>query len=161
MNIKKVLLDPNPKLRAENRDLLGDAECVWLEIEHNVKRMFKVMREFRGVGLAAPQVGWNVRLFVMNANTHATDGAAKPITRKVYWNPRIEVSGEPALLEEGCLSLPKVYGKILRYPTVKLFATTPSGPDVEIHEGYDAQIIQHEVGHLDGKLCFDNFASDA
>lgn len=119
--------------------------------------MFKVMyRSGNGVGLAAPQVGWNVRLFIMNPDTETK----KPSAQRVFWNPEIKFIGEPELMNEGCLSLPNVWGDVMRHPAVKLTASSPTGWLDEVFEGFEAQIIQHEMGHLKGKLCMDSFVKE-
>jgi peptide deformylase len=148
MKIKKILLDPNPILRKPSVDIDG-----WTtEVAANVKKMFKVMyRNGNGVGLAACQVGWNVRLFIMNP-----DPDMKPQHERIYMNPVITVKhGEPEKVEEGCLSLPGVYGDVMRYKHVIMKADTPDGPQEIEFKGFPAQIVQHELGHLDGQLCSD------
>lgn len=150
MNIKRVVLDPDPRLRAPNAEVTES----WEELEPHVRRMFKVMyRAGYGVGIAAPQVGWNVRLFIMNPDTETK----KPTAQRVFWNPVIQLIGEPKLVNEGCLSRPGAFGDIMRHPAVKLMASSPTGSVDEVFEGFAAQIVQHEVGHLNGKLCMDNF----
>lgn len=153
MKIKRILLDPDPRLRVPCADVTEP----WEELEPNVRLMFKAMyRAHHGVGLAAPQVGWSVRLFVMNPDQRTF----KPQAQRVYWNPEIvQYIGEPALKNEGCLSLPHVYGDILRFPGVKLRAVTPRGPVEEVLDGAAAWIVQHEVDHLNGKLCYEHWTA--
>lgn len=153
--IKRILLDPDPRLRLPNMDVTE----TWDELEPWVRLMFKAMyRPGNGVGLAAPQMGWNVRLFVMNPD----DKHFRPQEQRVFWNPEIlQEFGEQVLKKEGCLSLPGVFGHILRWPALRLRAMTPAGPIDEVFQGFPAQIIQHEMGHLDGKLCFDHWATPA
>lgn len=94
MKIKKILLDPHEKLRERSVDIDGWSP----EVAANVKKMFKIMyRTGNGVGLAACQVGWNVRLFIMNPNNEM-----KPQHEKVYMNPVITVKhGKPKKMNEG------------------------------------------------------------
>lgn len=156
LKIKRVILDPDPRLRAPNAEVTEP----WEDLESRVDRMFRVMyRTGNGVGLSAPQVGWNVRLFVMNSDK----ASKKPQFQRVYWNPKIiEKWGDQEKLTEGCLSLPKVFGKIYRYPKIQFEAMTRKGPVHEVFEGLAAQIVQHEVGHLNGEMCWDRFLkSDA
>lgn len=151
MKIKRVILDPDPRLRAPNADVTEP----WEHLESDVRRMFKVMYG-TGVGcdMAAPQVGWNVRLFIMNPDIETK----KPRAQRVFWNPEIVAfEGEPEKKREGCLSLPRVYGDVMRYPKVQLRAITPEGPVQEWFEGLAAQIVQHEMGHLVGQLCLELF----
>lgn len=149
MRIKRVLLDPNPLLRAPNADVTDAYEY----LEENIKRMFKVMYRERGVGLAAPQVGWNARLFVMNPDTRWW----RPQEQRAFWNPKVVYKGEKVLLDEGCLSLPHVFGKIWRYPEVEVTANSKYGVVIETFRGFAAQIVQHEMDHLDSRMCSDGF----
>ncbi len=151
MKIKRVLLDPNPLLRASN----SDVEESWEDLRPRVRQMFKVMyRTGIGIGLAAPQVGWNVRLFIMNPDTKSN----KPDEERVFWNPEItETFGEKEKMPEECLSLPGVRGKVMRHPKVHLKAMSPKGEVEAVFKDLAAQIIQHEMGHLNGQLCSDLF----
>jgi peptide deformylase len=111
-------------------------------------------RGTNGVGLAAPQVGWNVRLFVMNPDQRTF----RPQEQRVFWNPAIvERLGERRWKREGCLSLPRVFGDIERWDVVRLKAMTPAGPIDEFFSEFAGEIVQHEVDHLDGKLCYDQW----
>jgi peptide deformylase len=149
MKIKRVLSESDPRLRAPNADVAQG----WEDLAPLVRQMFKVMYRSQGVGLAAPQVGWNVRLFVMNPD----DDTKKPEAQRVFWNPKITLMGEPKLMNEGCLSVPGITGDIRRFEAVRLEAMSPAGAIDEVFEGFAAQIIQHEVGHLSGKICVDEF----
>lgn len=152
--IKRLILDPDPRLRATNVDVTES----WTDLEPAVRKMFKVMYSTGvGVGLAAPQVGWNVNLFVMNA-----DRNKMPKNQRVYWNPKIvALYGEPQPMREGCLSLPRVYGNVMRYDSLILSAETPEGHVHEARfEGLAAQIVQHEMGHLRGQIVTDIFLKE-
>lgn len=145
--IKRILLEPDPRLRTPNVDVTEN----WDELEPWTRLMFKAMyRTNNGVGLAAPQVGWNVRLFVMDPARFKE----KQPRRFVVWNPRIiEFHGEPVPMREGCLSLPGVFGDVMRYPGIRLAGEGPYLCYPGRFEGIAAQIIQHEMDHLDGKIC--------
>ena len=112
-------------------------------------RMFVLMRENRGVGLAAPQVGLNIRMFVMNST-------GKPEDDRVYVNPELtEPLGEEEG-EEGCLSLPQINANILRSLSIQMNARDLEGKPVsQLESGYIARIWQHEVDHLNGTLLLD------
>jgi peptide deformylase len=150
LKIKRILLEPDPRLRAPNIDVTE----AWGELQPWVRLMWKAMGNAwtKGVGLAAPQVGWNVRLFVMNADIHHN----KPEYRRVFWNPTItEFRGTAVPTKEGCLSLPNVWGQVLRYPEVRLTAMSPTGPIDLVYTDLAAQCVQHEMDHLKGELCLD------
>jgi peptide deformylase len=112
-------------------------------------RMLELMREYKGVGLAAPQVGQNIRMFVMNPT-------GEPNDNRVYVNPVLsEPDGEDAA-EEGCLSLPNVNAQISRHKSMHIQAQDLDGkPIEETQSGYIARIWQHEFDHLNGILITD------
>ena len=154
MKFKQVVLNPDPRLRAPNTEVTEP----WEKLEPLVRQMWKVMYNTgNGVGLAAPQVGWNARLFIMNPDTESK----KPDAQRVFWNPLIvEVIGVPVKVREGCLSLPGVFGTVMRYPAVRLRAMSPKGPVEETFMDFPAQIVQHEVGHLNGELVWEHFIKE-
>ncbi len=112
-------------------------------------RMIDLMHDARGVGLAAPQVGQNLRLFVMSHT-------GKPEDDRVYVNPVLsDLSGDEQA-EEGCLSLPGINVNIFRPHSVQMSAQTLDGqPIQELATGYIARIWQHEYDHLNGTLLMD------
>lgn len=151
MKIKRVVTVPDPRLRAPNADVTE----TWPQLEERVRQMFKVMYEHHGCGLAAPQVGWNVKLFIADPDWEHH----KPENRIICWNPRLEwvVADGTEPMEEGCLSAPGQHGRIMRHKTIRLIGTGPKGPIDTIFRGYPAQIVQHEMGHLYGELCIDKY----
>ncbi len=110
------------------------------------------MKEANGVGLAANQIGLTMRVFV--AQVPDPSGSLKFYS---LFNPRIEkTGGEKLLLEEGCLSVPGVYGKVERYERVTLSGFDKNGRSVKIKAwGLLAHVFQHEVDHLNGVLFID------
>ncbi len=100
-----------------------------------------------GVGIAAPQVGSNIRVFVVNEKD-------KPV---VYINPVVEVLSEAVVeSEEGCLSVPGIWGIVPRAKKIRLKAYDRHGRRIEVDaKGYSAIIIQHEFDHLQGILFVD------
>lgn len=112
-------------------------------------RMLEVMRERKGVGLAAPQVGVAVRMFVMNAT-------GEPQDDRVYVNPRLSDPEGEEEREEGCLSLPEINTPVLRSLRLRLQARDVEGNAIdETAEGFIARVWQHETDHLDGVLILD------
>lgn len=123
------------------------------EIEELIREMKKTMHAANGIGLSANQIGFSYRLFI--AEVPAADG-----TKKFYavFNPILEKSEnkEKILLEEGCLSVPKTFGEVERYKTVKLTGFNKLGKPIKIKAwGLLAHVFQHEVDHLDGKVFID------
>ncbi len=113
-----------------------------------VESMFDTMKQGKGVGLAATQVGLAQRLFVIQI-----DGDK----RRVFINPEIvETSVELENFEEGCLSIPGVYADLLRPATVTVQAMNERGRRFTLDaEGFLARVIQHELDHLNGVLFTD------
>lgn len=142
-----LLLYPNPRLLFKNEPIseyTGDVAA-------KIKAMIPIMQKKDGVGLAAPQIGWNVRLFVGYVR-HPHDASSL----RIYYNPTIKTFGELVRDEEGCLSFPGMRAQIARYEQVEITAQTPDGPVVErVEEPFYARMIQHEMDHLDGLLFID------
>lgn len=111
--------------------------------------MLELMRQAKGVGLAAPQVGINVRLFVMNPTGQELDG-------RIYVNPVLREGDGLEEQDEGCLSLPGLTVCVERFRTLRMTAKTIEGEAVdEVQTGYLARIWQHELDHLNGTLLTD------
>ncbi|MBI3550733.1 MAG: peptide deformylase [Elusimicrobia bacterium] len=118
-----------------------------------LKDMWATMYGVNGVGLAAPQIGLNIRLAIIDVRPDQ-----KP-QRLVLINPEI-VSKEGGIdEEEGCLSVPGLYAKVKRYARVRIRATDHHGKPYEMSgEGLLARAFQHEIDHLDGKLFIDHLS---
>jgi len=151
--IKRVVYDPNPALRAKNQMI--PISVTWADLEPWVDKMWKAMyREPNSVGLSACQVGWNVRLFIMDADREHKSKKS----RFVFWNAvGLIFVGEPIQRHEGCLSFPGFFGMVNRAPGVILEATTPTGTGKFKFEGMEAHIIQHEWDHQNCQLFTDRF----
>ena len=114
------------------------------DIHQLVKRMTEIMIEHKGVGLAAPQAGVPLRLFIISL-----DGTAQNV--RVYINPTITPDGKVGSNEEGCLSVPGVWTKIRRYKKCSVTATDLDGNEFsEEAEGLHARALQHEYDHIEG-----------
>jgi len=119
------------------------------ELRDLVVQMLRLMREHRGVGLAAPQGGKNLRLFVMNPSGEAGDD-------QVYINPVLSDADGDDEAEEGCLSLPDIHVKVVRNKKLKIQAQDLEGNAfVETGSGFITRVWQHEFDHLNGILLTD------
>ena len=119
------------------------------DIRQLAERMVDIMVETKGVGLAGPQAGVSLRIFVVSI-----DGTKE--NARVYINPTIEPEGKVVANEEGCLSLPRIYGKIKRYAKCTISATDLDGNKfTEVGEGLLARAFQHEHDHLEGRMIKD------
>ena len=111
-----------------------------------VDEMFDTLYKARGVGLAAPQVGWDARVFIINVSGDDGD-------EMVFVNPVIVKSEGTVNEEEGCLSLPGINARVPRAERVRVQAFDIEGKAFELEaDGLLAIAIQHENDHLDGKL---------
>jgi peptide deformylase len=123
-----------------------------------IANMFETMHQADGVGLAAPQIGLSIRIFVVDASPAASDEEPELADfKKVFINPTIiSTSGEPWTFEEGCLSLPNIREDVLRPEEVVIHYFDADWVErTEKYNSYPARIIQHEYDHLDGKLFID------
>jgi len=135
-----------PILRQKSRDLTS-AELKSKEIQRLISDMQKTMSVKDGAGLAAPQVGHNIKVIVISTK----DGAI------VLVNPKIlRKSWKKELQEEGCLSLPEVFGLVKRSVKVNVVGLDAAGKMMKFKaSGYFARVLQHEIDHLDGTLFID------
>lgn len=126
------------------------------EMEQLAQDMIDTMYHEEGVGLAAPQIGRNIRLLVMDPAWHD-----QPKNARVIVNPELTFIGDACLYErEGCLSVPLGYrAEVPRYEKVHLRGLDLNGNSLdEILEGFPAIVLQHETDHLDGKLFIDKIS---
>ncbi len=144
--ILPIKIYPCLVLRNKSRELETE-ELQNQEIRQLLLNMEKTMEEKDGLGLAAPQVGHNLRVIVVNTQ----DGSL------ILINPKIlRRSWKKEISEEGCLSLPEVFGLVKRSVRVKLTALDIDGKKIKFKaSGMFARVIQHEIDHLDGVLFID------
>ena len=148
MAILRITKHGEPVLKKASPSV--DYEALRAGLPRLLKDMWATMYAAKGVGLAAPQVGLNLRLSVVDARP---EGKAQ---RLVLINPEI-VAREGAMFEEeGCLSVPGVWARVKRYARVRVRALDARGRTFEMEgTGLLARAFQHEVDHLDGKLFID------
>jgi peptide deformylase len=151
MSILKVARMGHPVLRARARNLsLNDLKSPI--VQKLIDDMIETMVEYHGVGLAAPQVHEDVRLFV--AALGGDEGNNDPIA---IINPEITPVGKDIVEDwEGCLSIPDIRGRVPRAKEIRVRALDRNGERVELRaSNFSARVIQHETDHLDGVLFFD------
>jgi peptide deformylase len=142
MNME-VLYYPDPRLTSQNENVNSWSP----EVEKKVDEMRNLLKRLRGAGLAAPQVGWKVRLFILSV---PTEGTGKK--DRVIFDPVMTPIGPARPMDEGCLSFPGIFGAISRYDSVHIVGKTPEGPIDEEVNGFEAHAVQHEMDHLNGIL---------
>ncbi len=146
MPILKIITQPNSILRKKSTEI-NVKDIKSRELQGLILSMGKTMIKKDGVGLAAPQIGKNIRLVVINSK----DGVFCLINPKF-----IKKSWARELGQEGCLSVPGVFGKVKRHKKISLTYYNQKGEKVKLTaEGMMARVIQHEVDHLDGILFID------
>lgn len=147
----RVMKYPDPRLRK----ICIPVDAVDTSVRALVERMWELMLSGRGVGLAAPQVGLTVRLFVASPDFGADD-------LRVYVNPEIIDARETFEADEGCLSFPGIHCNIKRSRIVTVRALGLRGEQFEeTVEDLGARIVQHEIDHLDGRLLVDRMSTVA
>lgn len=145
MALRKILTMDKPVLRAKAKKVSRFDTY----IERLVSDLFETMREAPGVGLAAPQIGESVRVFVAEFEGEQV----------AFVNPEIiKRSDETELGTEGCLSIPGYVGdNVPRAFAVTVKGRSPRGKEIRLKaEGWFARILQHEIDHLDGVLYIDH-----
>lgn len=122
-----------------------------------LENMWETMYHSDGVGLAAPQIGKSIRVFVIDASTAAEEEPELADFKKVFINPQIlELNGEEWTMNEGCLSLPEIREDVSRPEKVKIkYLDENFEEHIEEYGGFAARVIQHEYDHLEGKMFID------
>ncbi len=134
---------PHPALSWKSKDVTK----IDSQLKTWVGEMFDLMYEARGIGLAANQVALPYRLFVINP----TGDREQSEFEQVFINPEIVRRNGSEVAEEGCLSLPEVFGPVTRAERIVVEAFDLDGQQLEFElEGIDARVVQHENDHLDG-----------
>jgi peptide deformylase len=160
MSILKVAKLGNPVLRQIAKPVPAGA-IKSHEIQRLIKDMIATMREYGGVGLAAPQVHESVQIAVIEGLEDAGPGKRQPTQLQVLINPALTVlSVELEEDWEGCLSIPDLRGRVPRHREVQVRAMGAEGEQVEFRAtGFRARVIQHEHDHLIGKVFLDRMLS--
>ena len=122
-----------------------------------VREMFDLMYEAGGIGLAANQVDLPLRMFIVNLAGNPSDGE-----EMVFLNPVVSRPKGTEEKEEGCLSIPELYGPVKRPKQVQVDAYSLGGEELQgVLDGMLARVVQHELDHLDGVLFTDRMAPSA
>ncbi len=158
MSVKKVLQYGEKSLREPSKEV----HKVSKKIHELVQDLLDTMYAKNGVGMAAPQIGVNYRVFVVDVSTNN-----EPLNPLVFINPKIIKKSGAIIAQEGCISFPEAYTDVKRYKNVMVKALDINGKSF-VMEAKDgcllARAIQHEYDHLDGILfidhCVNRFETD-
>ncbi|MDP2339062.1 MAG: peptide deformylase [Bacteroidota bacterium] len=149
--IYPVTVFGDPVLRKKAEPITKD----YKDLKVFVQNMFETMYNSDGVGLAAPQVGQAIRIFVIDTSSAEEDEL--PGIKQAFINPEIlKKSGDEWVMNEGCLSLPEIREDVLRPETVQIkYLDEDFNEHDEIYSGFSSRVIQHEYDHLDGIMFVD------
>ncbi|MEI6274618.1 MAG: peptide deformylase [Prolixibacteraceae bacterium] len=123
-----------------------------------IENMFESMYNAEGIGLAAPQIGLQIRLFVVDLSPLGKEEPSLMGFKRAFINAKItERSGDEELMEEGCLSIPGIHEEVFRKNLIRIQYLDPDGGEHnEVYTGYTARVLQHEYDHLDGIMFTDH-----
>ncbi len=152
-----VYLFGNPILRKQSAMITME----YPNLKELISEMFETMYNADGVGLAAPQVGLNIKLFVMDTEPFVELYPETVPIKKVLINPVIEEEfGELFSFTEGCLSVPEIHEDVVRKSDIRISYIDENGiQHIENFSGVNARVMQHEVDHLEGKVFTDRVSS--
>ncbi len=151
--IQPIVVYGSPVLRLVAREIDVD----YPNLKQFLDDMFETMYKADGMGLAAPQVGKSIRIFVVDGTSLEEDEPDMKDFKKAFINPKIiELDGESVVMNEGCLSLPKLREDVNRHNKVKIrYYDENFNLIEEEYNGLKARVIQHEYDHLEGVLFID------
>ena len=154
--ILPIYLYGQPVLRNVAKDIPSD----YPKLKELIANMFETMYNADGVGLAAPQIGLDIRLFVIDLEPLAEDNPLYKDFKKVFINPQIiEYKGEVVKMDEGCLSLPGINESVEREESIRIKYLDENWESHEEEYGdFFARCIQHEYDHIEGKLFIDKIS---
>ena len=149
--IYPIVMYGDPVLRQRAKDIKPDTD-----IKQLVEDMYETLHAANGIGLAAPQIGKSLRLFIVDGSS-LEDEPGMENFKKIFVNPvLIEEAGNPWEFEEGCLSIPNIREKIFRKGQLKIrYYDENWNVFEEEYDGMKARIIQHEYDHIEGKMFVD------
>ena len=152
MSILPVLIAPDPKLKLKSKSVKN----VDKPERQLIEDMLETMYAEPGIGLAAPQVGYNLRIIVIDISDNKEDRQPHRIVNPVItW-----VSEEDNVREEGCLSLPQHYAEVVRPRAIKVnYIDQNNRPQSLEADGLLATCLQHEIDHLEGILFVDHISA--
>lgn len=155
--ILPILAYGSAMLRRETDNIADD----YPDIQSIIADMYETMYRAKGVGLAAPQIGLPVNVFIIDSEKMEEENSNAIPVKQVFVNPEIiEYLGENVNYSEGCLSIPGIHEDIVRKEAVRVwYQDEHFAEHEEVFTGMPARIIQHEYDHLQGKTFIDKLSS--
>ena len=160
--IRPIVAYGDPVLKKKAKEITVD----YSGLQELLVDMWETMYQARGVGLAAPQIGLSLRIFVIDARPFAEDGETEQEKKQlenfknVFINPILTEEGEEWSFNEGCLSIPDIREEVSRKDIVHIQYMDEDFQEVtETYDGLCARIIQHEYDHIEGILFTDKLSS--
>lgn len=152
--ILPILIYNNPILRKKSINITSS----YPKLDNLISNMFETMYNANGIGLAAPQIGLNIRLFIIDLVSYIQNN--KILLKKVFINPKIIHNyGEVMNLKEGCLSIPNILEYVKRKSHILIeYYNENWNKHIEILNSFEARVIQHEYDHIEGKLFIDHLS---
>lgn len=153
----------DPVLRKKGKDIGKD----YPKLDELIENMFETMYGARGIGLAAPQVGYDIRVFIVDATPFEEDEELSDDERalvssfkRVFINPKIiNEEGDEWAFNEGCLSIPDINEDVFRHPKITMeYLDENFVEHIDTFQGIVARIIQHEYDHIEGILFTDKLS---
>ncbi len=157
MSVLPIVTFDDPVLRKKAESLKSQSK----ELQQLINDMFDTMYNSSGVGLAAPQIGKSLRIFVTDTDVMAEESEEISYGPQVFINPEIvQTSGDKVKLEEGCLSIPDVRDEISRPRIVTVKFLDRNFRQHELTAGgWMSRVVQHEYDHLEGILFIDHLSA--
>jgi peptide deformylase len=156
--ILPIYIYGQPVLRKVSEDITPEYEG----LKELISNMYETLAASEGIGLAAPQIGKNIRVVIIDLDVISEDLPEYKGFRKTYINPHIievDEESEKKTMEEGCLSLPGIHEKVIRPSRIHVkYMDEDFNSYDEWVEGYLARVMQHEFDHLDAKMFIDHIS---
>jgi len=148
--ISHVVIYGHPILRKESQEITSE----YPDIQEIIKNMHETMYNAKGVGLAAPQIGLSICLFIIDTAEMEDEKDKKKAVKQTFINPEIiEFAGENFVFSEGCLSIPEIHENVTRKSKITVrYQDENFVEHIRNFEGMPARVIQHEYDHLLGKI---------
>lgn len=156
--ILPIYIYGQPVLRKVSEDITPD----YPDLKEFIANMYETLAVSEGIGLAAPQVGKNIRVVIIDLDPLSEDFPEYKGFRKTYINPyilEVDEESDKETMEEGCLSLPGIHEKVSRYSRIHVqYMDEDFNAYDEWVSGYLARVMQHEFDHLDAKMFIDRIS---